>query len=449
MRRTRSWLAPWLLVLATAAPHRTWGAGEQPADEIGGSVSVLAVWGAEELDVFRKMVAPFEAQTGIRVEYEGTRDLDAILTTRVSAGNPPDLAGLPNPGKMAELARQGKLVDLAGVLDMDQFRRAYGPVWIELGSVDGKLSGIFAKASLKGLVWYDPKRLRSVGVAVPTTFQQLLDASRAIAAKGTTPWAIGVESGAASGWVGTDWIEALFLCTQGPERYRQWVQGKVAWTAPEMKQAWQRWAELAADPKMVFGGPPYVLATNFGQAFLPVFQDPPKAYFHLQGAFIQTFIRKQLPTLQPGSDYDFFPLPPASPRFAQASEIAGDLFGMLRRTPQSVALMRYLASAQAQRFWVQAANGISPNRQVPLSDYPDPLSRRAAQILTSSQAAVFDASDMMPSRMSAAFSSAILNALANPGQLDQVLGELEKVRAEVYPQVKTSGAGSAGTGAGR
>lgn len=29
--------------------------------------------------------------------FEGTRDLAAVLTTRVEAGNPPDLAILPNP----------------------------------------------------------------------------------------------------------------------------------------------------------------------------------------------------------------------------------------------------------------------------------------------------------------------------------------------------------------
>ena len=44
------------------------------------------------------MVKPFEDATGVRVQYEGTRDLNAVLTTRVQGGNPPDLAGLPGPG---------------------------------------------------------------------------------------------------------------------------------------------------------------------------------------------------------------------------------------------------------------------------------------------------------------------------------------------------------------
>src|SRR5439155_3744848 len=85
-------------------------------ERIGGSVSVLATWGGSEQESFLAMVKPFEEQTGATVEYEGTRDLNAVLTTRVQGGNPPDVAGLPGPGQMAELARAGQLVDLSAAL---------------------------------------------------------------------------------------------------------------------------------------------------------------------------------------------------------------------------------------------------------------------------------------------------------------------------------------------
>ena len=76
-------------------------AGER--EPVGGTVSVLAVWGGHELEVFKEMVEPFEKERDVRVSYEGTRDINAVLTTRVQAGNPPDIAVLPGPGKMAEL----------------------------------------------------------------------------------------------------------------------------------------------------------------------------------------------------------------------------------------------------------------------------------------------------------------------------------------------------------
>jgi alpha-glucoside transport system substrate-binding protein len=422
-----------MVLLVSSALAFASGTKEGAGGQVGGTVSVLAVWGGQELDIFNAMVKPFTDQTGVKVEYEGTRDLDAVLTTRVAAGNPPDLAALPGPGKMAEFARQGKMVNLSGVLDMGAMKKNYAQGWVDLGTVDGKLVGVFTKASLKGLVWYDPKNTQAAGISVPPkTFDELMATSNAIAAKGTTPWAVGVESGAASGWTGTDWLENIFLRMYGPDKYRQWYDGKLAWTSPEVKAVWQTWGKIVADPKMVYGGGQYELSTNFGQAFVPLFQAPPQAYFHFQATFIQSFIQKQFPDLKPVDDFAFFGFPPIDPKYAKAVEIAGDLMGMFKNTPQAAAFMKYVTSADAQDFWVKPANGISPNRAVPLTDYPDPLSKNAAQILTSADIAVFDASDMMPSKMNTAFWSAIMNYLANPDQLDSILADLDKVRMDAY-----------------
>jgi alpha-glucoside transport system substrate-binding protein len=132
--------------------------------KIGGSVSVLAVWGGSELDIFNNMIKPFEDRTGITVNYTGTRDVNAVLTTRLQAGNPPDTAGLPGPGQMAQYARDGKLVDLSKVLDVNRMKQQYAQSWMDLGTVDGKMVGIFLKASLKGLIWYVPSALKAEGI---------------------------------------------------------------------------------------------------------------------------------------------------------------------------------------------------------------------------------------------------------------------------------------------
>jgi alpha-glucoside transport system substrate-binding protein len=400
--------------------------------KIGGAVTVLGLWGGQELETFNKLVKPFQEKTGITVEYEGTRDLDAVLTTRVAAGNPPDLAVLPNPGKMAEFAKQQKLVDLTGVLDMADMKQAYAQSWIDLGSVDGKLVGIFTKVAVKGLVWYNTKAFKEAKLEIPDSFEKLMATSQALAQKGINPWAIGVESGAASGWVGTDWLENIFLKTYGPEKYADWYQGKLSWTAPEMKGVWETWGKIVADKKMIYGGVPYVLSTNFGQAFAPLFQTPPKAYFHFQAAFIVGFIQKQFPNLKAVEDFDFFALPPVNAQYAKSLEIAGDLFGMFKKTPQSVELIKYMASPEAQAEWAKAGVGISPNRRVQLSDYSEPLMRNAAQLLTSAESAVFDASDMMPGPMNQAFWSGILKYISTPGRLRAVLDDLEKVRTTAY-----------------
>jgi alpha-glucoside transport system substrate-binding protein len=421
-----------VLLLSSLAAFATGTKEAASGGKIGGSVSVLATWGAEEIPTFNAMVKPYTDATGVKVEFEGTRDIDAVLTTRVAAGNPPDVAGLPGPGKMAEFAKAGKLVDLSTVLDMAQMKKSYAQGWLDLGTVNGKLTGIFMKASLKGLVWYSPKALSAAGLSVPKTWGELMSQSQSLADKGVTPWAIGVESGAASGWAGTDWLEDIFLRMYGPDKYRQWYEGKLAWTSPEVKNVWQTWGKIVADQKMIYGGSQYVNSTNFGSAFTPLFQNPPKAYFHHQATFIQSFIQQAFPDLKPVEDFNFFGFPAIDAKFAKSVEIAGDLTGMFKNTPQAAALIKYFTTAQAQAYWVKAADGISPNREVALSDYPDPLSKTAAQILTSADIAVFDASDMMPGKMNTAFWSAVVSYIANPAQLDSILADLDKVRLDAY-----------------
>ena len=425
-------LAASVLAFAGGAKEKAGQPAAMSGGKIGGSTTVLGPWGGSELDIFNNMIKPFEDKTGVTVQYEGTRDADAILTTRVAAGNPPDVADFSNPGKMREFANEGKLVDLSTVLDMSQLKQQYAQGWLDLGTVDGKLIGVFVKAALKGLIWYDPKNLQAAGLSIPTSWDQLMSESQGLAAKGVTPWAVGLESGSASGWPGTDWLEIIFLKKYGPKLYEEWYQGKLPWTSPQVKDVFQTWGKIVADAKMAYGGSQYILSTNFGTAFTPLFQTPPKAYFFLQATFIQSFIQKQFPDLKSGEDFNFFGFPSINPEYAKSVETAGDLAGMFNKTPQSAAFVSYLTTSDAQAFWVKANDGISPNRDVPISDYPDSLSQGAAKVLTSAEIAVFDASDQMPGKMNDAFFSAILNYVSNPSQLDSILAHLDQVRQQAY-----------------
>jgi len=390
------------------------------------------VWGGEELESFRAMLQPFEERTGVTVEYEGTRDLNAVLTTRVQAGNPPDVAVLPGPGQMAEFARQGHLVPLDDVVDAERMRQEYAQTWLDLGTVDGRLYGVFVKTSLKGLVWYNRPAFEAAGYTVPQTWDDLMRLTERIAADGRTPWCVGLESGSASGWPATDWIEVLLLKAAGPEVYDRWYRHEISWEDPAVRQAWERFAQVVGEPRYVYGGRQGVLATNFAQAAFPLFSDPPGCYLHHQATFIQDFIRQQFPNLRPGEDFDFFPFPAVDDRSQNAVVAAGDLVGIFRDTPQARALVRYLASAEAQAVWVRRGGALSPNRQVSLDDYPDPLSRRAAEVLRSAEVARFDASDLMPEAVNSAFWRATLDFVQEPRRLGALLAHLERVAREAY-----------------
>jgi len=381
------------------------------------------------------VLKPFEDQTGIKVSYESTRDEDAILTSRVAAGNPPDLAAAPSPQLLAQFAKQGKVIPLNDAVDMSALQSSTSKSWIDLGEPngDGKLYQIFAWAAVKGLIWYDPKNFQAKGYSVPKTFDDLTSLQSQIKSSGTTPWCITLESGSASGWPASDWLKEIVLSQSGPDVYDKWVAGTQKWTSPEIKSAFQTWGQiLGPNDSNVYGGKQFMLATNFGDVGTPMFQNPPKCFMLNQASFITTFFTSANPSLQPGTDFNFFPLPDVSSQFTGAHVVAGDSFSMFKDTPQARKLIQYLTTAQAQDIWVKRGGKLAVNKQVPLTDYPDVLSKESAQIIVNTQIAKYDATDNMPADMRSAAWKALLDFVSNQSKLDSILANLDKVQATAY-----------------
>ena len=208
-------------------------------DGLGGEISIIATWADAEQDAFMAMIQPWVDATGVTVNYEATRDLNAVLTTRIEGGNPPDVAGLPGPGQMAQFARNGDLFSLENVVDADQMVNEFGynEGWIVDGTVDDQFVGIFIKVAVKGLIFYNPEQFEAEGYEVPADAAGLDALVEQIKDDGHTPWGIGLESEAASGWPGTDWIEDFVLRQSGPDVYDAWWQGTQAWSSPEIREA--------------------------------------------------------------------------------------------------------------------------------------------------------------------------------------------------------------------
>ena len=410
-----------------SAPPASAEASPSAGGQIGGEVSVIGTWTGSEQDSFLAMVAPFEASTGVKVKYTGTRDINAVLTTGVASGILPDLAGLPGPGQMADFAKAGALKPLDDVLDMAAYKADTSPGLVALGTVDGKVTGVFIKAAVKGLIWYDPAVYTG---GQPTTWDDLQSKGKAAASAiggNAKPWCVALESGAASGWPGTDWIEDIVLRQSGPDIYDQWVAGTLKWSSPEIKAAFQAFGTVVADDA-VYGGSKNVLATNFGDGGNPLFTTPPGCIFHHQASFMTDFFKKQGGAKD--GDFDFYPFPDINPQFAGSATGAGDLFGMFNDTPQAKALIAYLVTPEAQQIWVDRGGALSANNKV--TKYPDDVSQRSADIIAKATTFRFDGSDSMPAAMSAGFQTAIVDFTKDQSKLDSILSNLDSVQTSAY-----------------
>jgi alpha-glucoside transport system substrate-binding protein len=418
----------WLLALALSVSLTTACGG---AAQETGTVNVVHQWvSGGEGESFRAVVGPWEEQSGNQMDDLGTRDLLAIVTTRVEGDNPPDIAALAAPGTVQRFAREGELVALDSFLDMDRMRNEYSQAWIDLCTVDGKLYCIAYKASNKSTVWYDPKTFTEVGVETPGTWEELIAVSDQFVQADISPWSIGVESGGSSGWPGTDWIGQIILSESGPEVYDQWVNHDIPWTDPRIKSAWEKFGQIALTEGYVPGGTNFILSTNYVPASYLPFESPPQAGMYFLGSFAQAFIEEQFPDLVIEEDYSFFPFPTINPQYEGAVTGGADLLVMFNDTPAARSLMEYLSTAAAQQIWVERGGFTSTNNQVALNNYPDPLAAKVAQQLTGARIFRFDADDIWGGELQAAFWKGILDYLQNPSRLDSILQEIETVAAQ-------------------
>ena len=417
------------LVAGACAPGAS---NPQPTGSVhGGSVNVIGVWSDGELDSFNAVLAPFTAQTGITVNFEASRDQDAILTTRVAAGNPPDLAAAPSPTLLTRFANQKKLVPLQNIIDMNKMKQDYAKSWIDQGTVNGNLVEVFSWASIKGFIWYDPKVWSAKGYTVPKTWDDLIALQTKMKSNGDTPWCVTVNSGAATGWPGSDIQKEITLGQVGPTVYDNWWQGKQKWTSPEIKGAWQSFGQLLGPgTSNVYGGANYVVNTDFGKVGDPMFQNPPKCMMLNQASFITSFFPK---TAVAGTDYDYFTMPSQNSANEGARVGAADAWSMFKDTPQARALITYLLTPEAQEVWVKRGGKIAVNNKVPVSDYPDAVNQKIAKDLVSNTKVLkYDAGDLMPSDMKNAYWQAIVAFIQDQSKLDSILANLDKVQQSAY-----------------
>ncbi len=440
MTRRFRFLVPLAVVMLVAAacdsgtsgsPGASGGTAAAACDtDENGTVSVLAVWatGDAEYESFQAMVEPFCEETGIGIAYEGTRDANQVLSTRVQGGNPPDVAGLPGPGAMAQFANEDALTPLDDVLDLDLMAEQYGESWVDLASVDDSVYGIFIKASVKGPIWYSPSAFEEAGYAVPETWEDLEALVEQIVADDGTPWCIGLGSEAATGWPATDWIEDILLRQAGADVYEQWYTGELPWTDPAVQTAFETYGRWATDEQYVKGGPDGAISTTFQNGGDGIFDG--SCYLHHQASFITGL--GAFAEAEAGTDYDFFMFPPIEHDGVIA---AGDLFGMFNDTEQARQLMQYLTTPEAQQIWVERGGALSPNREVSLDAYPDDISRKSAEALVNAEVVVFDGSDLMPAEMiegQGGFYETILNYMRSPDQLPELLEEADATRESAF-----------------
>ncbi|MGP3972173.1 ABC transporter substrate-binding protein [Streptomyces sp. 6N223] len=419
-------LAGMLLALAVLT-EALWSV---PPDARGDTVTVLANWTDGEERAFRKVLEEFEDETGIEVDYQGTRAVHEVLLAQVQSGSPPDVAILSSLGELVEHRERGELFALDENLQDPGVLEAYGEPWIP--ELAGRRWWVPVRAELKSMIWYDTQRYGATDLPGLTGDDD--------------NWCAGLGSGATSGWTGTDWVEDLLLQQSGPEVYEAWATGRPdSWTSPQMRQAWESWRELLTGAGSDRADE--ALTTDWNEAAGQLFQQPPGCALNHMGSVSRGEYARVAGSgapPEPGFLHSARLLPhvPHAWDHTTAWEVSGDFAAMFRKSPEAAELIQFLASPGAQRAWAEeapdeAAPPLSAHGHVAADPVGDTVTRRLNNTLLREEPRCLDASDAMPPTMRDAFHQAVISFLAPPGEdptqpdLDALLKQLEEIRGQL------------------
>jgi alpha-glucoside transport system substrate-binding protein len=413
-----------LIILALGLGACAEGDDDVTAGEDTGTVYILGPFRGEEEARFERVIAVFEEQNpDIDVLYSGTGEFETLINVRVEAGNPPDVAAIPQPGLMMKFAENDQIVPLWDEV-IAMIEDNYSPAWKELGSYEGTPYGVFHRVNAKGWIWYNKPVFEEAGFNVPTTWDELMALNQQmIDETDTAPWSIGIESAAATGWVGTDWLENIMLRTQPVEVYDEWIDHDVLFDSPEVTNAWEIMGDVWKGEDMVYGGTQYIASTNFKDAPNELFTDPPNAWLHMQGSFVTSFFPEEVQ-----EDLDtrvgVFMMPPIDPDLPNTLEVGGDQYVMFNDRPEVRRFLEFLSTGESANPWIEQGGALFPHQDQNLDLYPTQIERTMAEAILTAEAARFDASDSMASAGNIAFWKGITDWVGGE-ELETVVDEID------------------------
>ena len=243
-------------------------------------------------------------------------------------------------------------------------------------------------------------------------------------ADGNTPWSMGLESEAATGWTGSDFIQDILLVQQGPEYVMGIINGDVPYNDEGVAQAYQTYGQWASDPQYTVGGAEGTLTISFRDAIFNIVTDPPEAMMVKQSGFAGGEIAAEYPDLEYGTDYAFFQVPGL-----QGLQGGSDWLMAFSDKPAVAAIVGYLSSDLGGQNWAEEGFGLTPNTAgLPLYDENTALGQ-LAQILSNAEAFTPDIGDSIPGGFNNAEWTAIINYL-NGADLQQELDRVAEVQQE-------------------
>ena len=369
-------------------------------------VTIFGGFGGDQAKGFQDELDAFGAANGIKVTYTTLASYDTDIRVKVKAGQAPNIGMWPQPGGLLEYSSVLEPIDSLKSVDLASIKKSLVPGWAGLATKGGKTFGLPVSANVKSLVWYNPASFKAAGLKVPKTDADLTKLTNTIKSKKLGyPWCIGIESGGATGWAATDWMEEYVLRYGGEAQYTAWWKGKLAWSSPTVQKAAKKFAEVALTKGNVNGGGKAIAATGFGTTAALFATGKSKCFMMRQGSFITDFFPDAIKAAYKANDFTnvgVFKLPaPAGTTDAVLG--GGDFAAAFDDNAATQKVLNFILSdklGQGEMLKTYPSY-LSAHKTFPSAGYSNPITKKIAGILATAKLFGFDGSDLAPAVVNA------------------------------------------------
>ncbi len=326
------------------------------------------------------------------------------------------------------------IVDPTTFLSTDYLTTQYNPAWLDMARAtdgSGKVLGVWTRVVVKSLVWYNPQRFDDFGYDIPETWDELIELTQQIVDDGGVPWSVSMESGSATGWVGTDWIEDILLRTTSLDNYDAWTvpanpANRLLFNSEEVRQAWELMGQILLNPDYVLGGIDRIIGDSFFDIGVPVAQGD--AFMTKMGSFMPPWLGEEILAqieIAPDGDLWYFVFPPIDAAYGTPVLTSGDVCSAFSDRPEVRAVMEFMTTAESLRPGIENGVFLSPHNDQNLDWYPSDT-RGLGDILLTADSFRFDGGDLQPGVVGAgSFWQGVVDYVQGTKDLDSILNDID------------------------
>lgn len=363
-----------------------------------------------------------EANPNLKITFSTVahEDFKQAIRTYLAASTPPDVMTWFAGNRARFFIDKGLIMDISDVYQEQGWNEDFPKGFVALSTVGDKQ--YFVPTSYYWwALYYNKSVLEANGLQPPTTWDELLNACSVLKAAGITPISIGTKAP----WTAAAWFDYLNMRINGPEFHINLMLGTEKYDDPRVKKVFEYWAQLLDNGCFTEDAASYA----WQDAVTPLVQG--KAGMYLMGQFIMDSI-----PAEEQANFDFVRFPIIDPNMPIGEDAPTDGFFAAANAPHPEAAKAFLAfigSKEAQEYVAKELKRVPVHIGVDSSIFPPETLKGIELLKGADYVAQFYDRDTTP-EMAEKGMAAMQQFWSNPGDIDNILAQLEKDRELIFSQ---------------